>query len=318
MCYSALVKQDLKNYGLKWATRMDYQLILDMFELRRKGKKLNVPKAFEKNFKNPTTPIENKILKSIEEYRENQILELEADLFKQKTRHNNAIETLKMKKTKKFENERDVSERQIDRIKKRLERIKESKPKENDSRIYAFDYSPVIVLEKGKRVVKPMRYHLRPGHMEESFDRKFPGCYNARRDSLTKFWKPVFGKNHGVIIVDAFFENVKKHDLEKWKLKSGEEEENVVIKFTPKGADYMVIPCIWDKWVRGDEELYSFALITDEPPAEVLETGHDRCPIFLNEKRIDDWLNCDGKTQEQLFEILDDRQTPFYEHALAG
>ena|SRR3989344_7683889 len=87
--------------------------------------------------------------------------------------------------------------------------------------------------------------------------------------------------------------------------------------YIPMCYSAMVKQEIRDLGIRWDARV-DIALITDEPPAEVLETGQDRCPIFLNEARIDDWLNPEGKSVGELFEILDDRQRPFYEHALAG
>jgi len=162
-----------------------------------------------------------------------------------------------------------------------------------------------------------MRYHLRPPGMKEDFDRKYPGCYNARRDSLLGFWKKEFGSKHGLLVITSFFENVLLHDLEQRKLKKGEEETNVVIQFKPEGMEHMLVPVIWDHWGTGEDGFDSFALITDEPPPEVLATGHDRCPIFLNEARIDDWLMPKGKSVDELFEILDDRERPFYKHSSA-
>ena len=38
-----------------------------------------------------------------------------------------------------------------------------------------------------------MRYQLRPRGKPESFDQRFPGLYNARRDALTRFWREQFG-----------------------------------------------------------------------------------------------------------------------------
>lgn len=314
-----MVKQDTKALGIRWDARMDITLIEELFKRRSDGEKLSLGKAFERNFLDGSSASDKRISKHIKTYKTALISELESDLFAQKTRHNKAKEALKTKVTKKAENDRDVSERQIARITKRLERLKDTKERDNDSRIYAFDYAPIIVSEKDTRIIKPMRYHLRPNFADESWDRKFGGCYNARRDKLTTSWKSQFGKNHAIMIITSFFENVALHDLEQRKLKKGEEEQNVVIEFSPKGMDYMIIPCIYDTWKAKDGTLlHSFALITDEPPAEVVAAGHDRCPIFLSEDRIEDWLNPKGKTQKELFEILDDRQTPFYEHALAG
>jgi putative SOS response-associated peptidase YedK len=155
--------------------------------------------------------------------------------------------------------------------------------------------------------------------MKEDFDRKYPGCYNARRDSLTGFWRKEFGHKHGVLVIRGFFENVKKHDYEGRKLKPGEKEENMVLEFRPQGHEYMYVPCIWDEWKGPEgERLRSFALITDEPPPEIAATGHDRCPIFLKEENIDAWLDPAGKTDAELFAILDDRERPVYRHEVAA
>ena len=37
---------------------------------------------------------------------------------------------------------------------------------------------------------------------------------NARRDNLGKFWKDHWGYKHGVIVANAFFENVNRHRAE--------------------------------------------------------------------------------------------------------
>ncbi|MBL7557624.1 MAG: hypothetical protein JNM24_17475 [Bdellovibrionaceae bacterium] len=131
MCYSALVKQEAKDLGLSFNVRMDEQLTFEMFEKRSKGENIKIPKAFEENFKNPKTPFEKKISKLIESYRTEKISELESDLFKQKTRQNLAKEALKKKETKKALNEVEISGRQNERIQKRLEKIKDTKPREN-------------------------------------------------------------------------------------------------------------------------------------------------------------------------------------------
>lgn len=50
------------------------------------------------------------------------------------------------------------------------------------------------------------------------------------------------------------------------ELKEGERPENVVLQFNPRDTVPMHVPCIWSRWQKGDEVLFSMALITDEPP----------------------------------------------------
>lgn len=50
---------------------------------------------------------------------------------------------------------------------------------------------------------------------------------------------------------------------------------------------------IWDTWIdpKSGEKIESFAIITGEPPADILKAGHDRCPIFLSEISSQRWLD---------------------------
>jgi putative SOS response-associated peptidase YedK len=317
MCYSALVEQSLKKY-LRIQVRVDLALFEEIFVQRARGEKIGLTKALEKNFLLPESPIEEKIFAAIQMFRRDQREKLEKDLFAQKAKLAEAERKLQEKITKTAQKAKEVAERQIGRILERIERTSQTQESESDSRIFAFDYAPVIMGKNGEKVLTPMRYHLRPPGMPESFDRKYPGCYNARRDSLTGFWRQQFGKKHAVLLVSAFFENVKLHDYEKRKLRPGEAESNKILKFLPEGHEFMYVPCIWDEWKDADGKiLRSFALITDEPPAEVAETGHDRCPIFLKKENLDRWLNPAGKTDAELMALLADKEQPYYRHAMA-
>ena len=79
--------------------------------------------------------------------------------------------------------------------------LRRTEPKERDSRIFPGVYAPVIVMEEGRRVVKPMRYQCRPAGKPAFYDTKYPGTFNARRDNLQGFWKNQFGHTHGLIVV---------------------------------------------------------------------------------------------------------------------
>jgi putative SOS response-associated peptidase YedK len=81
----------------------------------------------------------------------------------------------------------------------------------------------------------------------------------------------------------------------------------------------MAVACLWSHWqAEGEPELWSFAAITDEPPAEIAAAGHDRCIIPIKPENIDAWLNPDPENLVALYAILDDRERPYYEHRLAA
>jgi putative SOS response-associated peptidase YedK len=81
----------------------------------------------------------------------------------------------------------------------------------------------------------------------------------------------------------------------------------------------MLVACLWSRWTApGEPELLSFAAITDEPPAEVAAAGHDRCVIPIKQENVDAWLDPDQYTVQDLYDILDDRERPYYENRLAA
>jgi putative SOS response-associated peptidase YedK len=138
----------------------------------------------------------------------------------------------------------------------------------------------------------------------ELIDRKLPGLYNARRDSLGKYWKEQFGVTHAVMAIESFFENVER------------DGRNQVLHFVPRPANTMLVACLCATWQdpNGGRPLLSFAAITDDPPAEVAAAGHDRMIVNLKPEHLDAWLSPAGRSPDELQAILGDRQTAYYEH----
>ena len=166
---------------------------------------------------------------------------------------------------------------------------------------------------------EPMRYGCRPAGKPAFYDVKYPGTYNARRDNLQGFWKGQFGHTHGLIVVNAFYENVNRHKAEGRDLAPGEEVENLVLEFKPRPTQDMLVACLWSKWTGPNEpDLLSFAAITDEPPAEVAAAGHDRCIVPIKPENVDAWLNPANASADRLLAILEDRERPYYEHRMAA
>jgi putative SOS response-associated peptidase YedK len=147
------------------------------------------------------------------------------------------------------------------------------------------------------------RYHLRQAGKPASIDRQFPGLYNARRDNLEKFWRNEFGHDHALMLVTSFYENVDR------------EGKNAVLHFSPRPAQLMFIACLYAEWEDAKEgSLFSFAAITDDPPAEIAAAGHDRCIINIEPQNVDRWLAPDDRSTAELQLILSDKQKPYYEH----
>jgi len=75
--------------------------------------------------------------------------------------------------------------------------------------------------ETGERSVVPMRYRCRLPGWTEAGEIEKPGTYNARRDKLSTVWRKVFGHQHGIMVVDQFYESVYLHNLQGRQLVPG-------------------------------------------------------------------------------------------------
>jgi putative SOS response-associated peptidase YedK len=273
----------------------------------------------EEAFCEPQTEPKREIKALIGRFNAGQTTRLEQELFKQRKRLADAERTLQTKVTKAATESQRIATDKIAWTKGKLEDLQRTELKPRDSRIFPGHYAPVMVMEDGQRVVKPMRYQCRIAGKPASYDVKYPGTYNARRDNLEGFWKPCFGQTHGILLVEVFYENVSKAKFEGTLLETHERDENVVLEFRPSNGELMHVACLWSRWSAPDEpDLLSFAAITDEPPPEIAAAGHDRCIIPIKPEHIDAWLNPDASDLAAMYAVLDDRDRPYYEHRLAA
>ena len=183
---------------------------------------------------------------------------------------------------------------------------KKYKPMAAHARIYPNYFAPVITGATKGREIFPMRYRIRPAGSTEEVPAKY-NMFNARLDALDsrRTWKGLFGKQHGILVFERFFEWVA--DAESGKKK--------VISFHPRDRDLMWSPVLWDEWraPTGELTIRSFAIITTDPPPEVSAMGHDRCPIFLAEAGIDAWLHPEKHSVKELKEILASTEQTYFD-----
>jgi putative SOS response-associated peptidase YedK len=320
MCYSAQIQADYRKFVRTFGALMDIDEFARLFFERAEGvNKAKIPKAMEDAFAAPETDAEREIKVLIDEFNRAQASKLEQELFKQRKRLADAERTLLTKVTKAATESQRIATDKIAWTRVKLDDMQRTEPEPRDSRIFPGHYAPVMVMENGRLVVKPMRYQCRIAGKPSSYDIKYPGTYNARRDNLEGFWKPCFGYTHGVMLVDVFYENVSKAKFEGTLSETHEKDENIVLEFRPSNGELMHVACLWSRWsAPGEPDLLSFAAITDEPPPEVAAAGHDRCIIPIRPENIDAWLNPDPKNLDAMYAILDDRDRPYYEHRLAA
>ncbi|PRF10423.1 MULTISPECIES: SOS response-associated peptidase family protein [Burkholderia cepacia complex] len=319
MCYSAQIEADYKKFVKMFGAIISIREFAELYWARANGSKVKIPKAMDAAFADPQGDEQREIKAAIDRFNAEQATALEQELFKQRTRLADAERTLQTKATKAAAESKRIATDKIDATIRRLDDLRRAEPKDRDARIFPGHYAPVMVVENGQRVVKPMRYQCRIAGKPASYDVKYPGTYNARRDSLEGFWKPCFGYTHGVMLVDVFYENVSKAKFEGTLLETHERDENVVLEFRPSNGQLMLVACLWSRWsAPGEPDLLSFAAITDEPPPEVAAAGHDRCIVPVKMEQLDAWLNPDPARLHEQYAILDDRDRPYYEHRLAA
>jgi putative SOS response-associated peptidase YedK len=315
MCYSAQVIQMVRKLNRQLGIRLDYDEVERLFFRRLDDPSLNISRGFEANFEDPTTDQERRIKSAIDEHRARLSSKVEKDLFTQKTRLVNAERSLTQKETKKAREDVRIATTKIETLTGKLSNLRNTEPNEEDNRIFPFVYTGVIVKKDGQNLLTPMRYHCRPAGKPAYLDRQFPGLYNARRDNLEKFWSEQFGSHHAILVVESFYENVKRHTMEHRELTLGDREENVVLQFKPEPAQTMYIACLWSHWTDPKElDLRGFAAITDEPPADVAAAGHDRCIINLKPEHVEAWLTPQNHSIAELQSLLSDRAIPVFQH----
>lgn len=319
MCYSARVRQNLSQLSKRYGAKVAWQMYEEIFRRRAAGEDIRVARGLERNFTHPSTEIEVRTKEYIDQYVAKRKSEWENEIFTQRRRLGAAEESLKVKETKKAREDVRIATKKIQTLLDRLTDLRRSEPVQDDERIFPLSYVPVLVQKNGETIVVPMRYACRLGDKPANYDFRFPGTYNARRDNLTGFWKEVYGRRHGVMVISGFFENVPRHLYEHRVLSEGEKPENLVLEFSPQPSEDMLIACVWDHWkVADQQDLYSFAAITDEPPAEIAATGHQRCVIAIQETNLDLWLSPTKATPDELEAILDDRAKRIFEHQIAA
>jgi putative SOS response-associated peptidase YedK len=319
MCYSAQIRADYRKYMKTFGAHMDIEEFARLYFERDEGSKAKIPKCIDDFFRDPQTDIERQIKDCISKFNAERTTRLEQELFKQKTRLADAERKLLTKLTKAASEDKRIATNKIDDALRGLDDIARADAKPRDSRIFPGSYAPVLVIEDGKFVVKPMRYQCRIAGKPANYDVRFPGTYNARFDSLGGFWKPCFGYTHGILLVDVFYENVKRAKMEGTLLEEHQKDENVVLEFRPSNGELMHVACLWSIWTApGQPDLLSFAAITDEPPPEVAAAGHDRCIVPIKAENIESWLNPQASELSAMYAILEDRDRPYYEHRLAA
>ncbi len=114
--------------------------------------------------------------------------------------------------------------------------LKETQLHVDDDRIFPMAYAPIVIEEKGKRLIPPCSVPL-PSRGQARNDRQAvpPALQHPTRQHREVLARPV-RQHHAVMLVRSLYENVE-HD-----------GKNVVLHFVPRPADIMLIACLYSEW----------------------------------------------------------------------
>jgi putative SOS response-associated peptidase YedK len=303
MCYSTMVESQYERYLRETGAQMDIEQFEEIFGWRDRDPRLRILRAVDRWFDAPRTEGEQRIAALIARHNGAQVMKLEQEIFTNRKRVADAERKLAVKTTKAAARDVRIGTDKLEKALRDLPLFKSRQTSPLDARIFSMRYAPIIVDAEGQPVIRLARYHLRRPGDAPSEDIAKPGLYNARRDSLDRYWRKQFGHTHGLILMWSFFEWVDAPDGSKNEL-----------HFRPNSAQLMYVPCLYAQWLGDGTKMPCFAAITDEPPPEIAAAGHNRCPINLTQDAAQQWLRPQGMTSQALQALLDARQRPYYEH----
>lgn len=302
MCYSSLVNRELKKTAARHRAKINIDAFVDLYAMRVKNPALKIPLGMDDGAIDLGGMAGKSIAKHIRDFRTGEdarvaqaLSDLHAEIAELEAK-------LAVKITKTAQDKLDAKLRKREKLIKPVADLSNS----DTYRIYPFYFAPVVVNDGAGRELIPMRFRVLPRYGIEIPANK--NVFNARRDSLQikRTWIPLFGKQHAVFPFHKFYE---------WVEPNGRKVE---LSFSPDGYDDMWAVSLYEECKTEHGIIRSFAMITDMPPSEISAAGHDRVPVFLDEKLIDAWLLPAGKTLVELDAMLDNKQPTYYSHTLAA
>lgn len=174
---------------------------------------------------------------------------------------------------------------------------------DSESRYLPHSSAPVIVNDKDRLKMVPMRFSLIPSWASEP-KVKF-ATHNARIETILEkpTWKVPFVSKHCVVPMTSFYEAVYSGPL-----------AGNMIRFRKDIDGTLYAAGIFDFWKDPEEpknNFFSFSILTRDPSRFILEYGHDRTPLFIHANYVKEWLSIESKPPELIKqELLDNAFHP--------
>ena len=146
-------------------------------------------------------------------------------------------------------------------------------------------YSTVIIQSKGSNVAKSMRWGLIPSWSKnDSFASKM---INARLETLSNkpSFKDLIYQKRCIIPSDGYYE---------WKNNGAHKTAYYINR---KDGYLLLFAGLWTLWPSSSGLVHSYTIITTKAQQEIAHI-HNRMPVILDKKGVDNWINIENKSFE--------------------
>jgi putative SOS response-associated peptidase YedK len=155
--------------------------------------------------------------------------------------------------------------------------------------------APVIGWGGQGPVIKPYHFGLIPFFEKNSRPKSV--FHNARIETVHEkpSFRKAFLKQRCLVPLDSFLEVIPE-----------ESGGNHLSRFFPESGRLLTAAGLYSTWRSPEgERIPTFTLLTREAPPFIRTAGHDRCPVFLREECLPDWIEGGEKRADELFRILE-------------
>jgi putative SOS response-associated peptidase YedK len=313
--YSANVWADPKLYASHFGADVRYDAFLESFARRAAGGKVVFPPELDQAFLDTQEPELEVARDLVIAHRLAQVRAADEEITSQSARLADATHRLATAPTKAAEHSLRMSAQKVSAARRRRASLVQGVDQTQVGRVFPGTYVPVLVMQEGKLTVRPMRYQCRPSHVERRMENLLDSPHHARRDGLSGRWHREFGHTHGLIAAETFFDAGSLHRLRGRELAPGENLAALELEFVPTPPQTLYVPCLWAHWQRpGQPDLWSFAMIIDRAPNELVAIGQQWCPVTIRQEGLQAWLMPDANDLPALQALLDDRPPLHLEH----
>jgi hypothetical protein len=161
MCYSAQVQESYDQYCDQFGAEIDIETFARLYGMKLYDNRIKTPPGMDAAFAQDARADMQQIRESIQLFRAQQVSKLGQEIVAQRDRLAKAELALQTKPTKKETDDKRIATNKIERALEKLADLQRTDLKSGDSRMYPGYYVPVLIMENGKKIVRPMRYQCR-------------------------------------------------------------------------------------------------------------------------------------------------------------